>query len=81
MGSITPEAFANAVTNDILPRCGYLETITVVDRTARRWLIKCGYTFKTTKKGVYEDGHEREDGVVYCTEVFSRAWQTSSVVQ
>ena len=70
MGSITPEAFANAVTNDILPRRRYLETITIVDRTARRWLIKCGYTHKTTKKGVYEDGQEREDVVVYRNEVF-----------
>ena len=30
-------------------------------RTARRWLHKLGFSWKDVKKGVFLDGHERED--------------------
>ena len=33
--------------------------------TARRWLAKLGYELKEAKKGIYVDGHEREDVVTY----------------
>ena len=33
--------------------------------TARRWLVKLGYEHKEAKKGLYIDGHEREDVVKY----------------
>ena len=33
--------------------------------TARRWMKKMGFSYEV-KKGVYIDGHEREDVVRYC---------------
>lgn len=34
-------------------------------RTARRWLNRLGFTWKDVRKGVFIDGHEREDVVEY----------------
>lgn len=34
-------------------------------RTARRWLNRLGYNWQDVKKGVFLDGHEREDVVQY----------------
>ena len=34
-------------------------------RTAAEWLHKLWYKYKEVKKGVYQDGHEREDVVAY----------------
>ena len=40
------------------------------ERTARRWLIKLGWTRTVLRKGIYMDGHERKDVVEYCENVF-----------
>jgi hypothetical protein len=69
IGSITPRRFRQAVI-DLLPTLGFLNETTICERTARRWLKKLGYTPKPTRKGVYEDGHEREDVVEYRKDVF-----------
>ncbi|RPA79191.1 hypothetical protein BJ508DRAFT_363381 [Ascobolus immersus RN42] len=37
----------------------------VTERQIRRWLHKLGYSWKDIRKGVYIDGHEREDVVEY----------------
>lgn len=34
-------------------------------RTARRWLSRLGYKWQDVKKGVFLDGHEREDVIEY----------------
>lgn len=36
--------------------------------TAQQWLAKLGYELKETKKGIYMDGHEQKDMVVYWQE-------------
>jgi hypothetical protein len=50
-------------------------------RTARRWLNKMGLVHDTIKKGVFVDGHEREDVVQYrkSTTVcdISRRWNSN----
>lgn len=69
IGSITPRRFRQAII-DTLPTLGYLQDADICERTARRWLKKLGYTPKPTKKGVYEDGHEREDVVEYRNDIF-----------
>ena len=33
--------------------------------TTQQWLAKLGYELKEAKKGIYVDGHEREDVVTY----------------
>ena len=44
-------------------------------RAATVWLKKMGYSWRDVKKGVYIDGHEREDVVKYRQEVFLPALQ------
>ena len=61
----TPKKFARFVCDTLLP-----ETIGAVgkrisDRTAERWMKALGYKYGAWKKGVYVDGHEREDVVIY----------------
>lgn len=45
-------------------------------RTARRWLKKMGLHYGRFGKGVYFDGHEREDVIEYRQNVFIPRWQT-----
>ena len=54
------------VNNHILPSLG-LDSggQKISEDTARRWLAKLGYELKEVKKGIYVDGHEREDVVAY----------------
>jgi len=50
----------------IIPSLGLdLNGQKISESTARRWLAKLGYELKEVKKGVYVDGHEREDVVAY----------------
>lgn len=44
-------------------------------RTARRWLHKMGYRWRSEPKGQYFDGHERMDVVQYRANVFLPAWK------
>ena len=45
--------------------------MTITDRTARNWLRKLGFKFRTkASKGVYHDGHDREDVQKYLHEGF-----------
>ncbi|OAX33618.1 hypothetical protein K503DRAFT_656031, partial [Rhizopogon vinicolor AM-OR11-026] len=39
-------------------------------RTARCWLLELGWRHTTVRKGVYMDGHKRDDVVKYRKEVF-----------
>lgn len=42
----------------------------VAERTAQRWLSILGFRWKSEAKGMYSDGHEREDIVKYRQECF-----------
>lgn len=39
-------------------------------RTVRKWLARLGFQFSGVKKGVFKDGHEREDVVAYRRDFF-----------
>ena len=54
----------------ILPGLGFVVKNPLSERTAQRWLIKLGWRRTVVRKGVYMDGHEREDVVKYRQEVF-----------
>jgi len=54
----------------ILPGLGIILKNPLSERTARQWLIKLGWCQTVVRKGVYMDGHEREDVVKYQQEVF-----------
>lgn len=59
---------------DIRKDVGVPKPITL--RTARRWLRKMGYRWKSEPKGQYFDGHERADVVHYRTHVFLPIWKS-----
>jgi hypothetical protein len=54
--------FQRALNEHILLSLGIeLKDNGLSERTARRWLVKLGWRNTRLKKGVYMDGHERED--------------------
>ena len=69
-GKVTPQHLREALNASILPGLGFVLKNPLSERTARRWLIKLGWRRTVVRKGVYMDGHEREDVVKYRQEVF-----------
>ena len=69
-GSITPGKFQKGINKVILPSLRIFPSKPLCEPTARRWLIKLGWQHTKIKKGVYLDGHEREDVVSYCQNIF-----------
>ena len=65
--SMTAATFANWVNTDLLPNSplppGFPRSITL--RIARKWLHNLGFSPKSSKKGLYFDGHEQDDEVEY----------------
>ena len=70
VGQVNPRKFQHALNNEILPALSITLKRPLCERTARRWLLKLGWRLTMLKKGVYMDGHEREDVVKYRNEVF-----------
>ncbi|KAJ6560989.1 hypothetical protein B0H10DRAFT_2240174 [Mycena sp. CBHHK59/15] len=60
-GRIKPVKLKHYVNDFLLPSLGIEDTIS--ESTAVRWFKKLGFTLSRWKKGVYVDGHEREDVV------------------
>ncbi len=60
-GKVTPKKLRTAVNTIILPDLGINPKKPISVRTATHWLIKLGWRYTHVKKGVYMDGHERED--------------------
>jgi len=70
MGQTTPQVLANHINQVIFPAAGVQTTDQISLRTACHWLIKLGWTYTKVKKGVYVDGHEREDVKEYRNKEF-----------
>ena len=68
-GEVSPKRFCEALTKEILPSLG-IGKDALSEWTARRWLVKLGWRRTRLKKGVYMDGHERDDVVKYRNEKF-----------
>jgi hypothetical protein len=69
----TPENLAEFVNNDLLTRFGLVPKNgekKLSSRAMQRWFDRLGYTTVPEKKGIYFDGHEREDVIDYRQEVF-----------
>ncbi|KAF8303445.1 hypothetical protein DL93DRAFT_2066830, partial [Clavulina sp. PMI_390] len=64
-GTITPAKFRAALNHQILPFLDIILPKELSERTACRWLNKLGYVNTVLRKGIYYDGHEREDVVDY----------------
>jgi hypothetical protein len=69
-GKVTPAALQIYINSSLFPELEITPKTPLSIRTARRWLIKLGWTHTIVKKGVYMDGHEREDVVHYRQEEF-----------
>jgi hypothetical protein len=69
-GEVTPRRFQHALNTEILPTINIMMNRPLCERTARRWLLKLGWHLRALKKGIYMDGHEREDVMKYRNEVF-----------
>ena len=69
-GEVTPSRFNHALTKHIFPSLGLSLKKPLSDCTMRQWLVKLGWRRKELRKGVYMDGHERQDVKDYHTNVF-----------
>ena len=69
-GKVTPRGLQHALDSTIFPELNIRPKKPFSERTARRWLIKLGWRRTVVRKGVYMDGHERDDVVKYRNEVF-----------
>jgi hypothetical protein len=69
-GEIKPKALRKEVNTIIFPKLNITPKNPICLRTARRWLVACGWRYSRVRKGIYVDGHEREDVVKYRTETF-----------
>jgi len=69
-GKVTPRRLQDALNSVIFPDLEIRTKSPLSEQTARRWLIKLGWRRTVVRKGVYMDGHEREDVVKYRQEVF-----------
>ena len=69
-GDVTPRKICHALNDTIFPEMNIALKNPISERTARRWLIKLGWRRTVVRKGVYMDGHEREDVVKYRNQVF-----------
>ena len=69
-GEVTPRRFQHALNSQILPSLNITLKKPLCERTARRWLIKLGWRLTRIRKGVYLDGHERDDVVAYRNKEF-----------
>jgi hypothetical protein len=70
IGDVTPMKFRHALNEQILPTLGYVLEVGLSERTARRWLYKLGWRRTRLKKGVYMDGHERDNVREYRDNIF-----------
>lgn len=61
---ITPKVFQNFINKDLLSRMN-ISRKSISIQTARIWLKKLGLVPQSRKKGIYFDGHEREDVLEY----------------
>jgi hypothetical protein len=74
-GQVTPHLFQKALNSTILPALNIALKKPLCERTARRWLVKLGWQMTLLRKGVYMDGHEREDVRKYRQDVFLPAME------
>ena len=61
----TPQRFQKHLNENVLPLLTGAINTNVSENTARRWMHHVGYVYGLWKKGVYIDGHERDDVKAY----------------
>ncbi|GBC46489.2 uncharacterized protein OCT59_017594 [Rhizophagus irregularis] len=61
----TPATFKKFVENELFPAIGIAKEKSITIMTTTRWLKVLGYSFQQYRRGIYYDGHEREDILQY----------------
>ncbi|RIB20075.1 hypothetical protein C2G38_2180248 [Gigaspora rosea] len=69
---VTPRLVKEYFEKHILPELYIDRAQTISLTTSRCWMKKMGFNYKRYKKGVYVDGHEREDVIVYRREFLQK---------
>lgn len=62
---LLPEVADRYLEVELFPRIHFKVGRGISLRTARRWLHKEGFRYMLFRKGLYFDGHERPDVVIY----------------
>ncbi|CAG8781653.1 900_t:CDS:2, partial [Rhizophagus irregularis] len=57
--------FKKFVENELFPAIGIAKEKSITIMTTTRWLKVLGYSFQQYRRGIYYDGHEREDILQY----------------
>ena len=70
MGEVTPTKFIHTLNQQILPSLGITLKRPLSNCTMQWWLVKLEWQRKELRKGVYMDGHERQDVKDYRQNVF-----------
>jgi len=70
LGTVTSDNFRMAINEEILPRLMISCSKGICRTSTYNWLLRLGFYKSEVKKGVYVDGHEREDVVAYRQTVF-----------
>jgi hypothetical protein len=71
----TPSKFKSFIQEELLPKIGVSKRKNISLMTATRWLNILGYSFQQHHKGIYYDGHEREDVVQYRKEFLEKMFE------
>jgi hypothetical protein len=69
-GTVSPAALASGLEHHILPDLGITLLKPLTSCTCCCWLNQLGWRQSAIRKGIYKDGHEREDMIDYRTNVF-----------
>jgi hypothetical protein len=67
--------FKEYVEQELFPSVGIENKKTISNTTAREWLKHFGWSFRTGKKDIYYDGHERPDVLAYRQEFLAEMLQ------
>jgi len=71
-GKTTPKEFRQFIISTIFPQIEIANNKTISNKTSLIWLKRLGLKPQSLKKGVYFDGHEREDVLEYRKKNFKK---------
>ncbi|RGB42597.1 hypothetical protein C1646_750781 [Rhizophagus diaphanus] len=71
----TPTLFKKFIDNELFPNIGITKEKSIALTTATRWLNVLGYSFQQYRRGIYYDGHERDDVLQYRKEFLEKMFE------
>ncbi|CAB4477291.1 unnamed protein product [Rhizophagus irregularis] len=71
----TPALFKKFIDNELFPNIGITKEKFIALTTATRWLNVLGYSFQQYRRGIYYDGHERDDVLQYRKEFLEKMFE------